>query len=93
MSGSLFELKPECLAERAKAELAQQALVLRMVAEAMVRPGLTVGDLTNLIEVEMPEVRTGLALARNHLAEAERQREALQPALDLFNQRVEGRAA
>lgn len=93
MSSELFILKPEKLAERAKAELTQQALVLRLVAETLTKPGLSSAELTQLIEEEMPVLRTQLAVARNLMAEAEKQREALQPALDLFTQRMEGREA
>lgn len=88
MSGMLFKFTPEELAVRSRREREQQAMALRLVADALVKPGLTVGEMTELIEVEMPAVRTGLALARNYLAEAERQRAALVPVMDLFAARA-----
>jgi hypothetical protein len=88
MKDSLFHFKPEELMVRARREREQQAMVLRMVADALVKPGLTVGEMTELIEVEMPAVRTGLALARNYQQEAERQRAALAPVMDLWARRA-----
>lgn len=90
MSTMLFKFKPEELALRARREREQQAMALRLVASALTKPGLTLREMTELIEVEMPAVRTGIALARNYMAEAERQRAELVPVMDLFNRRVEG---
>jgi hypothetical protein len=88
MSHSLFNFKPEELMVRARREREQQAMVLRMVADALLKPGVTAKDLTELIECEMPAVRTGMALARNYQQEAERQRAALQPVMDLWARRA-----
>jgi len=87
VSGSLFNFKPEELFLRARREREQQAMVLRMVGEALLKPGLTVREMTELIEVEMPAVRTGLAVARNYQAEAERQMKALSPQMELWQRR------
>lgn len=84
MSGMLWQFKPEELVLRARREREQQAMALRLVADALVKPGLTVEEMRELIECEMPAVRTGLAVARNYMAEAERQRAALVPVMDLF---------
>lgn len=87
MSGMLFKFTPEQLAVRSRREREQQAMALRLVADALVKPGLTEREMTELIEVEMPAVRTGLAVARNYLREAERQRAALVPVMELFKLR------
>lgn len=91
MSETLFKLQPERMMDRAKEELAKQAGALRAVAVVLERPGLTVDEMTEVIESEMPMVRTGLALARNFMVEALRERELLEPVLELFHVRVEGR--
>ena len=88
MKDSLFNFKQEELMVRAPSQREQQARVLRMVAQALLKPGLTVGEMTELIEVEMPAVRTGLALARNYQQEAERQRAALAPVMGLWARRA-----
>lgn len=88
MSGSLFNFKPEELELRARREREQQEMALRLVASALLKPGLTVGEMTELIEVEMPAVRTGLAVARNYMQEAARQRARLGPVMDLFAARA-----
>ena len=88
MSGMLFKFKPEELDIRAKREREQQSMALRLVAEALVKPGLTLAEMAELIECEMPAVRTGLAVARNYMVEASRQRDALVPAMELFAARV-----
>lgn len=92
MSEGLFKLQPERMMDRAKEELAKQAGALRAVAEVLSRPGLTVDEMTEVVESDMPLVRTGLAVARNFMVEAERERERLQPVLELFERRVEGGA-
>lgn len=88
MSTMLFKFKPEELVLRARREREQQAMALRLVADALLKPGLTLKEMGELIESEMPAVRTGLAVARNYMAEAERQRAELQPVMELFNRRV-----
>ena len=88
MSGMLYKFKPEELVLRARREREQQALALRMVAEKLVKPGLTVKEMVELIECEMPAVRTGLAVARNYMAEAERQRAELVPVMELWARRA-----
>lgn len=74
-------------------EREQQALALERVVQALRRRDLTVEDMTALIELEMPPIRTGLALARNYQAEAQKQEAQLAPVLELWGQRVGGSAA
>lgn len=88
MSGMLFKFKPEELVLRARREREQQALALRLVAEALVKPGLTLKEMEELIVCEMPAVRTGMAVARNYMAEAERQRAELVPVMELWQRRA-----
>lgn len=88
MSGMLFKFKPEELVLRARREREQQAMALRLVAEALVKPGLTLKEMAELIECEMPAVRTGLAVARNYMAEAERQRAELVPVMEFWARRA-----
>lgn len=93
MSGLLFNFKPAELRHRAQQEREQQALALERVAQALRRRDLSVEDLTALIEMEMPPIRTGLALARNYQQEAAAQEAKLAPVLELWDRRVEGSAA
>lgn len=85
----LIQLTPEQHMGRARNELRQQAMTLRLIADALEAPGISLADLNNLVDTEMPEVRTGLALARNFFKESLAQRARLQPELRLFQQRVE----
>lgn len=91
MSGLLFNFKPCELRHRAMQEREQQAL--ERVAQALRRRDLSVDDLTDIIETEMPPIRTGMALARNYQLEAEKQEAQLAPVLELWGRRVEGSAA
>lgn len=93
MSGLLFNFKPAELRHRAQQEREQQALALERVAQALRRRDLSVDDLTDIIETEMPPIRTGMALARNYQLEAEKQEAQLAPVLELWGRRVEGSAA
>jgi len=90
MSGLLFNFKPCELRHRAMQEREQQALALERVAQALRRRDLSVDDLTDIIEAEMPPIRTGMALARNYQQEAGKQEAQLAPVLELWERKVEG---
>ena len=85
----LIQLTPEQHMGRARNELRQQAMALRLIADALEAPGISLADLNNLVDTEMPEVRTGLARARHVFNETLAQRAPHPPELMLWQQRVE----
>ena len=79
----LFKLKPEALEAEARSTVAAQIELLRQWATMLSRAGLTMDELEALsMEVKMSSA--WLVVALNQKREAARQRQMLQPALELW---------
>ena len=79
----LFKLRPEALERESRSTVAAQVELLRQWSAMLERPGLTTDELEALaMEVKMSSA--WLVVALNQRREAQRQRNLLQPSLDLW---------
>jgi hypothetical protein len=83
MSGLLYKLTPEALESEAKQLNETTAFLLKQWAAALVKPGLTM-DEQEAIMMEIKLSAAWITVGLNKRKEAAKQRQALQPSLELW---------
>ena len=88
MSALLFKMKPEVLMDSSRRSLNETAIHLRLIADALTKPDLTLADARKVLSEEIPPLRIKMAVAINEWDKALKQREELRDKMDFFAQRT-----